>query len=161
MIAQYREPGQFQTNLIIFLGKCQRDFYQKFPVRLSKTIALCAFGTGVRCRDPGAFEKSPGSPSKLLNSVIIQDIFELIYSSSIVIADLSRKNPNVFYEIGIAHTLGKPVIPIAQNIDDVPFDLRHHRVLTYYDNGEGRVALRNDLESRLITLKEDVLKNTK
>jgi nucleoside 2-deoxyribosyltransferase len=91
------------------------------------------------------------------NSVIIQDVFELIFSSSIVIADLSHKNPNVFYEVGIAHTLGKPVIPIAQNIDDIPFDLRHHRVLTYHDNSEGRETLRKGLEARLITLKEDIL----
>lgn len=41
------------------------------------------------------------------NSIIIQDIFELIYCSSIVVVDFSGKNPNVFYEAGIAHTLGK------------------------------------------------------
>jgi nucleoside 2-deoxyribosyltransferase len=90
------------------------------------------------------------------NSVIIQDIFELIYTSGIVIADFSKRNPNVLYEVGIAHTLGKHVIPIVQNIEDIPFDLHHHRVLTYHDNDEGRQKLTNDLMSRLKTYKEEI-----
>jgi hypothetical protein len=91
------------------------------------------------------------------NSVIIQDIFELIFASGIVIADFSKRNPNVFYEIGIAHTLGKHVIPIAQSIEDVPFDLHHHRVLLYHDNSEGRNELRKTLSSRIITIRDEFL----
>lgn len=87
------------------------------------------------------------------DSVIIQDIFELIYRSSIVIVDFSGKNENVFYEAGIAHTLGKNVIPITQSLDDIPFDLRHHRHLVYLANGEGLEELRNGLEERLNVLK--------
>ncbi len=88
------------------------------------------------------------------NSEIIQDIFELIYSSKIVIADITGKNPNVFYELGIAHTLGRKVIPISQNMADVPFDIQHHRILIYLDNDEGRADLQKLLTSRLKTLKE-------
>lgn len=87
------------------------------------------------------------------NSTIIQDIFELIYCSSIVIVDFTGKNPNVFYEAGIAHTLGKNVIPITQNIEDIPFDLRHHRVLKYLKNNEGLQELTKGLENRLKTLR--------
>lgn len=87
------------------------------------------------------------------NSTIIQDIFELIYCSSIVIVDFTGKNSNVFYEAGIAHTLGKNVIPITQSIDDIPFDLRHHRVLKYLNNNEGLRDFKNSLENRLKTLK--------
>jgi hypothetical protein len=83
------------------------------------------------------------------NSTIIQDIFSLIYRSSIVIADFTGKNPNVMYETGIAHTLGKLVIPISQSIDDVPFDMGHHRVLTYYPNAEGLKDLAKALEEKL------------
>ncbi len=71
------------------------------------------------------------------DSTIIQDIFELIYRSSVVIADFSGKNSNVFYEAGIAHTLGKDVIPITQSLNDIPFDLQPHRILTYLKNNEG------------------------
>lgn len=86
------------------------------------------------------------------DSTIIQDIVNLICCSSIVVVDFSGKNPNVFYETGIAHTLGKNVIPIAQSIEDVPFDLRPHRVLIYLNNVEGLGDLSNRLESRLKTL---------
>lgn len=87
------------------------------------------------------------------NSTIVQDIFELIYCSSIVIVDFSGRNPNVFYEVGIAHTLGKNVIPITQNIEDIPFDLRHHRTLKYLNNSEGLLDLKSNIEKRLTVLK--------
>ena len=89
------------------------------------------------------------------NTTIVQDIFELIYRSSIVIVDFSGRDPNVFYEAGIAHTLGKNVIPITQSIDDIPFDLRHHRVLKYLNNSEGLQELKRGLEKRLKVLKID------
>lgn len=83
------------------------------------------------------------------DSTIIQDIFNLICKSSVVIVDFTNKNSNVMYETGIAHTLGKLVIPIAQSIDDIPFDMRHHRVLTYHSNNEGLQALQNSLTDKL------------
>ena len=58
-----------------------------------------------------------------------------------MIADCTGRNPNVFYEIGIAHTLGRDVILITQNEADVPFDLRHLRYVQYLNNGEGREVL--------------------
>ena len=83
------------------------------------------------------------------NTTFIQDIFELIYCSRVVVVDFSGKNPNVMYETGVAHTLGKHVIPITQSIDDVPSDLRHHRVLKYLPNREGYTALQSNLAARL------------
>ncbi|HXA00731.1 MAG TPA: hypothetical protein VNW99_02015 [Cytophagaceae bacterium] len=68
------------------------------------------------------------------NPTFIQDIFELIFISRVVVADFTDKNPNVFYEVGIAHTLGKTVVPITQSIKDVPSDLGHHRALLYFPN---------------------------
>lgn len=91
------------------------------------------------------------------DSIVIQDIFKLIYCSSIVICDFSSKNPNVLYEAGIAHTLGKIVIPVTQSINDIPFDLRSHRCLTYLNNGEGREQLKNALIDRLQYIKENFL----
>ena len=86
-------------------------------------------------------------------SVVVQDIFNLIFRSSIVVVDFTGKNPNVMYETGIAHTLGKMVIPITQSIDHVPFDLRHHRSLIYHPNSQGLVQLTSDLSIRLRNLK--------
>lgn len=87
-----------------------------------------------------------------LHAHIMQDIIELICTSGVVICDLSHKNPNVFYEAGIAHTLGKEVILITQSMDDVPFDLRSLRCITYLNNGEGCDRLVADISARLETL---------
>jgi len=86
------------------------------------------------------------------HSTIIQDVFSLIFQSYIVVCDFTGKNPNVFYEAGIAHTLGKHVVPITQAANDIPFDLQHHRYAMYLNNGEGREKLMNELTSRFSTL---------
>ena len=52
--------------------------------------------------------------------VVIDEIWSCIKNADVVIADCTSRNPNVFYEIGIAHTLGTPVILITQDIEDVP-----------------------------------------
>lgn len=83
------------------------------------------------------------------NSTFMQDIFDLIFRSRVVVVDFSGRNPNVMYETGIAHTLGKIVIPITQSIGDIPSDLGHHRALKYLPNDEGFRALSNDLYKRL------------
>jgi hypothetical protein len=62
---------------------------------------------------------------------IMADIWSAIYACKLVIADCTGKNPNVFYELGIAHTLGQSVILLTQQMDDIPFDLRHLRVIQY------------------------------
>lgn len=62
---------------------------------------------------------------------ILQDIVEAITLSDLIIADLTGGNENVFYELGLAHAMGKPVVLLAQDVDDVPFDLRGYRLVTY------------------------------
>lgn len=89
------------------------------------------------------------------NSTFIQDIFDLIFCSRIVIVDYSERNPNVMYETGIAHTLGKIVIPITQSINDIPSDLGHHRALKYLPNDEGYRNLSNELYKRIKPIIED------
>lgn len=70
------------------------------------------------------------------SSAVINDIWELTKRAKIVLADLTEKNPNVFYELGLAHALAKPALLISESMDDVPFDLRHLRVITYNKNDE-------------------------
>ncbi len=86
------------------------------------------------------------------HSAVVQDIFSLIFRSRIVVCDFTGKNPNVFYEAGIAHTLGKFVVPITQNEDHIPFDLRHHRYCKYLNNTEGLGKLTQNLADRFRTL---------
>ena len=63
---------------------------------------------------------------------IIDQIWLGINSAKVLIAELTKRNPNVFYELGLAHALKKPVVLISSNEEDVPFDLHHIRVI-YYD----------------------------
>lgn len=88
------------------------------------------------------------------NSTFMQDIFDLIYCAKVVVVDFTGRNPNVMYETGIAHTLGKAVIPITQSLDDIPSDLGHHRALKYLPNDEGYNELSSDLYKRLKTIVE-------
>jgi len=86
------------------------------------------------------------------NTTFIQDIFDLIYCAQIVIVDFTGRNPNVMYETGIAHTLGKTVIPITQSLDDIPSDLGHHRAYKYLANDQGYRDLSNELYKRIKTV---------
>ena len=65
---------------------------------------------------------------------ILRDILEKIDKSDLIIADLTSANPNVFYELGIAHALRKSVILVTQSIEEVPFDLKPYRLLEYSTN---------------------------
>ena len=65
------------------------------------------------------------------------------------LADLTGKNANVFYEVGICHALDKPVLLMAQSMDDVPFDLRHRRVLIYEYTPRGVKRLEKALTDHL------------
>ena len=62
---------------------------------------------------------------------VVDQIWEQILKAKILVADLTGRNPNVFYELGLAHAAAKPVVFTAANIEDVPFDLRHLRVIIY------------------------------
>jgi hypothetical protein len=63
---------------------------------------------------------------------IIDQIWSGINAAKVLVAELTSRNPNVFYELGLAHALHKPVVLISANGEDVPFDLKHIRVI-YYD----------------------------
>jgi hypothetical protein len=77
---------------------------------------------------------------------IIEDIWGSINKARLIVADVTNKNPNVFYELGMAHTVGKDVIILTQNKEDVPFDLRHLRYFPYVDDEVGWQTLRENLE---------------
>jgi len=83
------------------------------------------------------------------SSEIIEDVWEYINKSQFIIADVTGKNPNVFYELGIAHTVGKEVIIITQNKDDVPFDLKHRRYFVYSYDKSGLEKLVTDLTNTM------------
>lgn len=82
---------------------------------------------------------------------IMEDVWMLLCRARIVVAEFTGRNANVMYEAGIAHTLGKPLVCLTQNSDDVPFDLRHFRHITYDPSAVGldrlKVSLTTTIES--------------
>lgn len=107
------------------------------------SIRQASDNAGLRCRRADDIWENPA---------IIQDVVSLIDRSRVVICDCTGRNPNVFYEAGIAHTLGREVILITQNEQDIPFDLRHLRYIRYLNNAEGRAALTQSLQNRMQTI---------
>ena len=63
---------------------------------------------------------------------IIDQVWRGINAAKVLVAELTTRNPNVFYELGLAHALNKPVVLVSSNEPDVPFDLQHIRFI-YYD----------------------------
>jgi hypothetical protein len=88
---------------------------------------------------------------------IIAHIVENLVEAEIAIADLSGRNPNVFYELGVRHAVNDNTILIAQREEDVPFDLRGQRLIIYERDFEGGVRLRNALVEAI----EDILRSPK
>jgi hypothetical protein len=67
-------------------------------------------------------------------SAITHDIWVLTNQAKVILADLSGKNPNVFYELGLGHALAKPAILITDAMEEIPFDLRSLRIIVYNKN---------------------------
>jgi hypothetical protein len=81
--------------------------------------------------------------------VIFQDIQREIEQADIVIAEITPANPNVFYELGYAHALGKPTILLAQREAKLPFDIQSFRVVFYNDTIGGKAEVERNLKRHL------------
>jgi hypothetical protein len=86
----------------------------------------------------------------------MQDIWKSTCEARLVIADLSELNPNVMYELGIAHTLGKETILIYQRATDVKFpaDLAHIRRIEYNNDMADAKKLERDLKATIESVLE-------
>ncbi len=80
---------------------------------------------------------------------IMDDVNEQIERADLIVADLTGRNPNVFYEVGYAAALGKPVIQIAQSANDLPFDVRYVRTFSYSTKILGDRKLAHDLSEAI------------
>ena len=82
---------------------------------------------------------------------ILTHIINHMVKARIVIANISNRNPNVCYELGIAHMMGKPTILLCRNGMEVPFDLKHKYIIFYDDDNELAQKL-NDALLKIITI---------
>ena len=87
---------------------------------------------------------------------IIEDILRGIASSELIVADVTGKNANVYYELGIAH-MSKPVekvVLLSQNVDEIPFDLRQFRHIIYKPGTAGLNAMSRMLAQAVSAISE-------
>jgi hypothetical protein len=86
------------------------------------------------------------------NKTIIEDLWSALARARLIIADCTGRNANVFYELGIAHTLGKPTILLAQTLSDLPFDIQGRRAIVYEDRSQGLKLLQGRLREAVVAL---------
>jgi hypothetical protein len=89
---------------------------------------------------------------QIFHERILDRIYNQIAKADLIVADMTGRNPNVFYEVGYAHALGKNVCLLTQTADDIPFDLKHFPHIVY----NGRIG---DLKDNLRQKIEWFLKN--
>ncbi|HUI41482.1 MAG TPA: hypothetical protein VL523_05900 [Terriglobia bacterium] len=132
------QPGKVRATNCFVLMPFSNAFNDVF-----ETITSALDGLGLHCWRADQVNE-PGN--------VVVKILEDIKQADIIIADLTGRNPNVFYETGRAHELKDPakVILLAQTDDDVPFDLRALRYLKYNPDKKGRKELRSRLRDYVI-----------
>lgn len=83
---------------------------------------------------------------------IMADVASLLWRAEVIVADLTGRNPNVFYEVGLSHALPRKTVMLTQDSSDVPFDLQSIRYLKYdmedISTHDG-FDLKRDLKKRL------------
>lgn len=96
------------------------------------------------CQDEGAHCERVDE--QFFDGSILQRIYSQIDKADLIVSDMTGRNPNVFYETGYAHALGKRVILLTHTVDDIPFDLQHYPHIVY----DGRISfLRDELAKRV------------
>jgi hypothetical protein len=98
-----------------------------------------------------AIKRAGYLPIRPEETTITSDVYESLKRSRTIIADLTNSSPNVFYELGLAHSLGKNVILISDREEDISFHLKMERVLQYDKSPAGINRLRSALTELLVT----------
>lgn len=99
-----------------------------------------------------------GDEFSSVSGQIMSEVWAALNACKLVIVETSVENANVYYELGIAHTLGKPAILITQgkDIEDFPFDIRHLRFIVYENSIVGGDKLEEDLRKSIIWILNDL-----
>ncbi len=89
--------------------------------------------------------------------LIVEDIHQQIASSTAVVAEISNENPNVFYELGYAHALGKPAILMFWHDEgkNPPFDVGGYRAIFYDDSIGGKRIVEDNLRRYLEAIQRE------
>jgi|688.fasta_scaffold359627_2 hypothetical protein len=105
---------------------------------------IYAFGIRGACDDAGVYCERVDE--QIFQGSVLERIFNQIARADVIVADMSDRSPNVFYEVGYAHALGKRTILLTQEASDIPFDLKHFPHIVY---GAKIKDLRSELSKRV------------
>jgi hypothetical protein len=90
----------------------------------------------------------------------VHDIWEFTQHAKVILADLTGKNPNVIYELGLGHASAKPVVLVTESVTDVPFDLRALRMIDYdKNNPDWGEALQEKIRTSILEVLQAPLKS--
>ena len=86
---------------------------------------------------------------------IIRGILDALNKANVVIADLTDNNPNVFYELGVRHTLTNRTIMIAQGEENIPFDLKPYPVAFYSESPAKIAQFKQAIKEKLVDIEKN------
>lgn len=137
--------SQFQSDIFMIM-----PFRERFNQVYENIVIPTAAELNLTIKRGDDFASTRGS--------IMQEVWSALNACRLVIAEVTDINANVYYELGIAHTLGKPTILITQQTDfeQVPFDIRHLRFIVYNDTIEGGQKLEEELKNTIVWLLNDL-----
>lgn len=136
---------QFECDVFMVM-----PFAVEFSPIYTDVIRPCAAALKLRVLRGDELSSSAGS--------VMEEVWAALNACRFVIADISNGNDNVFYELGIAHTLNKPAILITRAAapEAVPFDIRHLRYVRYNPAPDGLMQLRTDLQTAATRLLQEL-----
>jgi hypothetical protein len=134
------EDLTIERDLIFVLTPFHPTYKKQFEV-----IASVCSGLGL---------KAMRGDEEFVSGDVFPHILRLIARARIVVANIDGRNPNVFYELGIAHAMGKPTILIAPTPEDVPFDVRTKRLVLFQSLDELREKLRDELARVVVSTEQ-------
>lgn len=137
--------SQFQMDLFMVM-----PFEEPYNSIYENIIVPTAHDLNLTIKRGDEFASQRGS--------IMSEVWAALNGCRLVLAETTLVNPNVYYELGIAHTLGKPTILLTQQPDfeAVPFDIRHLRFIAYENSIEGGEQLRGQLRKSILWILNDL-----
>ena len=143
-------PLRSNPNLVFVIMPFDRSYDDRYQLGIKETVK----GLGLQCQRADEIVHT--------RNVICRAICQPIRAARYVIADITERNPNVFYELGLAHGRAedveqsdKRVILLTQDIADAPFDLRSMNVIQYDSIGSLRTELKVMLIGLMAQLEDD------
>ncbi len=130
LIPLIKEKSQVDKNMVFVIMPFASE-YDEIYQWISEVVASTT--VNMRCLR---------ADKEIFMGGIMDKVSENIAKAGVVIADLTGSNLNVYYELGLSHGYKKQVVMLAQNVNDLPFDLRHLRMVIYDRRDKGQFIAR-------------------